>query len=175
MIEFVPFDLEVHRDEYIQLNIEYLTKNLDDLAENFNIDSRAMVGATEQQMAQGILESYKGLKPPQGVLFILKVDEAVAGMGAIKKLSESVGELKSMFIRPEYRGNGYGKVMVSQLMEAGREFGCDTFRLDTSKFMVTAQHIYRQAGFQERDKYLGSDVSAKWEPYWMWMEKIDHE
>ena len=171
MIDFVPFDLEVHRDEYIQMNIEYLERNLDDLDENFQIDSRAMVGRTAQEMAQGILGAYKDLKPPEGVLFILLVNGNVSGMGAIKKLSETVGELKSMYIRPEVQGKGYGKKMVSKLLETGEELGCSTFRLDTSKFMVAAQHIYRLAGFRERDKYPRSDVSAQWESYWMWMEK----
>ena len=171
MIEFVPFDLEVHRDEFIQMNIEYLTRNLDELDENFKINSRAMVGSTAQEMAQGILGAYKDLKPPEGIFYILLVEGNVAGMGAIKKLSDKVGELKSMYIRSQYRGKGYGKKMVAKLLETGGEFGWSAFRLDTSKFMVAAQHIYRLAGFVECDKYPGSDVSAQWEPYWMWMEK----
>jgi len=172
MIEFVPYDIEVHRDEYIMMNVEYLTRNLDDLDESFQIDSRAMVGRTAQEMAQGILGAYKDLNPPEGVLYILMVDGKVSGMGAIKKLGDTVGELKSMYIRPEYRGKGYGKNRVSKLLETGEELGFSTFRLDTSKFMVAAQHIYKLAGFRERDKYPGSDVSAQWEPYWMWMEKL---
>lgn len=171
MIEFVPFDIEVHRDEYIRMNVEYLEKNLDDLAENFNIDSRTMVGRTAEEMARGILSAYKDLKPPEGVLCILKIDGKIAGMGVIKRLEDDIGELKNMYIRPEYRGNGYGKKMVQKLLETGGDLGFDTFRLDTSKFMVAAQHIYKLAGFEERDKYPGSDVSAQWEPYWLWMEK----
>ena len=171
MIEFVPYDMDAHRDEFIQMNIEYLTRNLDALAENYQIDSRAMVGRTEKEMAHGVLESFKDLKSPMGVLYIIFIDGKVGGMGAIKKLSDKVGELKSMYIRPQYRGKGYGKKTVSKLLDTGRELGCTIFRLDTSKFMVTAQHIYRLAGFVERDKYPGSDVSAQWEPYWMWMEK----
>ncbi len=171
MIEFVPFDMDAHRDEFIQMNIEYLTRNLDALAENYQIDSRAMVGRTEKEMAQGILEAYKDLKPPMGILYIIIIEGKVGGMGAIKKLSDNVGELKSMYIRPLYRGRGYGKKTVSKLLEIGKDLGVNIFRLDTSKFMVTAQHIYRLAGFVERDKYPGSDVGHQWEPYWMWMEK----
>ena len=171
MIEFYPFDIEVHKDDFIQMNIEYLSHNLDALSENYQIDARAMVGKSEKEMALGILESFKDLKPPMGVLYIIYIDGTVAGMGALKKLSEGVGELKSMYIRPQYRGRGYGKKTVSKLLKTGKELGWTIFRLDTSRFMVTAQHIYRLAGFVAREKYLGSDVSAQWEPYWMWMEK----
>jgi len=163
--------MKVHKDEFLQMNIEYLSHNLDALAENYQIDSRAMVGRTEQEMAQGVLQSFKDLKPPKGLLYIIIIDGKIGGMGAIKKLGDIVGEIKSMYIRPQYRGKGYGKKTVSKLIETGRELGCTIFRLDTSKFMVTAQHIYRLAGFVERDKYPGSDVSTQWEPYWMWMEK----
>ena len=111
MFEFIPFDQKIHKDEYIQMNIEYLTKNLDDLAENYLIDSRAMVGMTAQEMAHGILEAYKDLKPPQGILLILTVEGETAGMGALKKLGQSVGEIKSMYIRPRYRGKGCARAL----------------------------------------------------------------
>ncbi len=76
-----------------------------------------------------------------------------------------------MHIRPLYRGRGYGKQMLNRLLEAGREFGCSSIRLDTAKFMTVAQHIYKSAGFIERDVYPESEVHAIFRPYWLFMEK----
>jgi len=63
--------------------------------------------------------------------------------------------------------------MLNKLLEAGREFGCSTFVLDTAKFMTAAQHIYRSAGFVEREEYPESEVPATFQPYWLFMEKVE--
>jgi ribosomal protein S18 acetylase RimI-like enzyme len=111
------------------------------------------------------------LKPPEGVTLILKVDGNIAGMGAIRKIRETVGELKRMWNRPEYRGKGYGKEMVNKLLEAGRELGCSSFLLDTPKFAYAAQHVYKSAGFKERERYPESVIQPVFQPYWIYMEK----
>jgi ribosomal protein S18 acetylase RimI-like enzyme len=92
-------------------------------------------------------------------------------MGAIRKLGEEIGEIKRMYIRPLYRGRGYGKQMLSKLLEVGKEFGCSSFLLETSKFMTVAQHIYKSAGFIERDEYPESETPAIMRPYQVYMEK----
>ncbi|MBN1683166.1 GNAT family N-acetyltransferase [Candidatus Bathyarchaeota archaeon] len=53
--------------------------------------------------------SLSSLKPSEGILYILKVDGVTAGMGALRRLDDSVGEIKRMYVRPSYRGKGYGK------------------------------------------------------------------
>ena len=39
MVEFVPFDLKVHKEEYRQLNIEHLTWAINQLKENYQFDA----------------------------------------------------------------------------------------------------------------------------------------
>jgi len=111
------------------------------------------------------------LKPPDGIIYLLVVEGDIAGMGALKKLSDEIGEIKRMYIRPPYRGKGYGKQMLNRLLEAGREFGCSSFRLETSKFMTTAQHIYKSAGFIEREEYPECETPPILRPYQLFMEK----
>ena len=50
-------------------------------------------------------------------------DDVLIGMGAIRKVSEEIGEIKRMYIQPSHRGRGHGKQMLNKLLEAGREFG----------------------------------------------------
>ena len=37
--------------------------------------------------------------------------------------------------------------------------------------MTAAQHVYRSAGFQEREKYPETEVPPELQPYWIYMEK----
>ena len=93
-------------------------------------------------------------------------------MGALRKLKIDVGEIKRMYIQPEYRGNGYGKAMLTQLLKKGKEFGFSTIRLDTGKFMDAAHYVYRSAGFQEREIYPETEVPPLLQPFWLYMEKF---
>ena len=171
MVEFVPFELKVHKEEYRQLNIELITWFADQLRENYQIDAVSIVGQSIPEYVDDHLEDLTRLKPPDGVIYLLLADGNVTGMGALRKLSDEIGEIKRMYIRPPYRGRGYGKQMLNKLLEAGKEFGCSSFLLETSKFMVVAQHIYRSAGFVERGEYLDSETPIVLRQYQLFMEK----
>ncbi|MFB0502607.1 MAG: GNAT family N-acetyltransferase [Candidatus Bathyarchaeia archaeon] len=173
MAEFVPFDLDAHKEEYRQLNIEHLAWAIDQLMENYQLDVYSGSEQTIPEYVDEHLEDLTSLKPPDGIIYLLVLDGNVVGMGALRKLSDDTGEIKRMYIRPPYRGRGYGKQMLSKLLEAGREFGCSTFLLDTAKFMTAAQHIYRSAGFKERKEYPESEIPATFLPYWLFMEKVE--
>ncbi|MFX0059659.1 MAG: GNAT family N-acetyltransferase [Candidatus Hodarchaeota archaeon] len=92
-------------------------------------------------------------------------------MGALRKVQMNIGEIKRMFILPEFRGNGFGKVLLEKLLEKGKEFGCSTFILDTGKFMKSAQHIYRLAGFQNSPEYSKSEVPKQLRHLCLFMKK----
>ena len=62
MVEFVPFDLKVHKEEYRQLNVELITWIADQLEKNYNIDSVSMVGQTISEYVDGHLEDLMDLK-----------------------------------------------------------------------------------------------------------------
>ena len=74
------------------------------------------------------------------------------GMGALKKLEEKVGEIKRMYIRPEYRG-GLGRRMYGLLEDKAKEFGFNVLRLDTSRLMEAALYLYNKVGFIEIEGY----------------------
>jgi len=171
MAEFVPFDLNVHKEEFIKLNVEFITWIADQLRENYQLDSVSKIGQTIPEYVDAHLEDLTSLKPPEGIIYLLVDGGDVAGMGAIRKLSDEIGEVKRMYIRPLYRGRGYGKQMLNKLLEVGREFGCSSFLLETSKFMTVAQHIYKSAGFVEREEYLESETPKIFRSYQIFMEK----
>jgi len=171
VVEFVPFDMNVHKEAYRQLNIELLAWIADQLRENYQIDAVSIVGQTIPEYVDGHLEELASLKPPDGIIYLLLVDGNVEGMGALRKLSRDIGEIKRMYIRPAYRGKGYGKKMLNKLLEFGREFGWSSFLLETGKFMTVAQHIYKSVGFVEREEYPESETPTMLRQYQLFMGK----
>jgi len=141
MVEFVPFDLNFHKKEYVKLNIEFITWIADQLGENYQVDAVSMIGQTIPEYVDAHLKDLTSLKPPDGIIYLLVVEGDIAGMGALRKIGDEIGEIKWMYILPFYRGRGFGKQMLNKLLEVGRRFGCSSFLLETSKFMTVAQHI----------------------------------
>jgi ribosomal protein S18 acetylase RimI-like enzyme len=76
-----------------------------------------------------------------------------------------------MYIQPEYRGRGYGKMLLAQLTTAAKEHGCRVVLLETGQFMEAAQHMYRAAGFVGRERYPEVETPPQLQPYWLCMEK----
>lgn len=92
--------------------------------------------------------------PPKGEAFLLKdKDDLYFGCVAVRKLEEGVGEIKRMYIRPAWRGRGYGKVLMDVSLEAAKILGYKKVRLDTLDSMQSALAVYRKAGFYEIPKY----------------------
>jgi ribosomal protein S18 acetylase RimI-like enzyme len=171
MVDFVPFDMQTHLSDYRQLNLELITWIADQFTANYQLDVVSMIGQTISEYVDDHLEDLTSLQPPSGITYLLVVEGNIAGMGAIRKLHKEIGEIKRMYIRPQYRGRGYGTQMLDILPAKGREFGCTIFVLETSKFMTTAQHIYRSAGFRERAEYPESETPPILRSYQLYMVK----
>lgn len=85
---------------------------------------------------------------PDGRLFIASIDSAPAGCGAMRKLEEGICEMKRVYLRPEARGKGLGKVLIEKLIDDARVAGYTKMRLDTHPpRMGKAVSIYEFHGF----------------------------
>jgi GNAT superfamily N-acetyltransferase len=173
MVTFIPLDIAMLRDIFALLNDELLTWIAEQFRSRYQLDARAIVGQTISAHVDTHIDDYMRLRPPDGVIYLLEVDGAFAGMGALRTLSDPVGEIKRMYIRPPYRGHGYGTELVPRLLDAGRAFGCVSFLLETSKFMTVAQHLYTAAGFVGRGAYPESEAPPVLRPYQRFMEKTE--
>src|SRR5882757_4066930 len=52
--------------------------------------------------------------------FVIRVDGAPAGCGGIKLFGTEYGELKRMYVRPQYHGLGLGKSLLDHLTDHAR-------------------------------------------------------
>jgi putative acetyltransferase len=85
----------------------------------------------------------------QGVaFFVLRQRGTPAGCGGIQLFGTAYGELKRMYVRPQFRGLGFGKMLVNHLADYARERGVGLLRLETGIHQAAAIHLYEQMGFQ---------------------------
>ena len=70
----------------------------------------------------------------------------------MKRIREDVGAIKRMYVRPEFRGKGIGRVLVEALLAEAQQIGYLTVRLDSVLFMKAAHSLYRSAGFRRSNR-----------------------
>ena len=79
--------------------------------------------------------------------FVMYHDGAPAGCGGIQLFGTDYGELKRMYVRPQFRGLGLGKSMVEHLCAHAREHGVNVIRLETGIHQRAAIALYERIGF----------------------------
>ncbi len=93
-----------------------------------------------------------------GVRFFAVFDagDAVA-MGALKALSDGSGELKSVHVRSDRRGQGLADAVLGRLMDAAREAGMWRVNLETGSqsAFAPARAFYARHGFGFCDPFEG--------------------
>ncbi|MHA2003397.1 MAG: GNAT family N-acetyltransferase [Candidatus Thorarchaeota archaeon] len=171
MVEFVPYDSSLHKDDFLMLNIEYLSWDAEMMLEKHDVDIASLLGVTAERYAKGLLNHYGSLGPPDGIVYLIRIEGRIEGMGALHRLESDVAEIKRMYIRKSHRGKGLGKKMLRKLVEKAREFGYSAIRLDTGDFMEAAHQIYRSEGFKEIEQYPGVQTPEPFLPYTLFMEK----
>jgi GNAT superfamily N-acetyltransferase len=167
---FIPVDLVRDRTMLLDLNVEYMSWNSVELERHFNISVADAVGMPIREYVEGMLDKVCGDQPPHGRFYLVEHDGAVAGMGGMREIAPGIAELKRVYIRREWRGNGLGAAIIDHLLGDARQFGFHTMRLDSGPFMTSAHRLYEAAGFVYRDPYPGAEVPAMLHPVWRFME-----
>jgi putative acetyltransferase len=76
--------------------------------------------------------------------------DELAGCGALKELSPTHGEIKSMRTPASRRRRGAGRAILSHIIDVARDRGYETLSLETGRHAVflPAQSLYRTFGFE---------------------------
>jgi putative acetyltransferase len=80
--------------------------------------------------------------------FVLRADGTPAGCGGIQLFGSAYGELKRMYVRPRFRGSGFGKLLLEHLADYARAHGVGLLRLETGIHQKEAIRLYERTGFQ---------------------------
>ena len=84
---------------------------------------------------------------PTVTVWIARDGDTVVGCGALKRHSETVGEVKRMFTRPQWQGQGIGRRILGEIQRVAEREGLTTLVLETGDRHPAAWAIYEKAGF----------------------------
>ena len=90
-----------------------------------------------------------GLRAPDVTFWTVWGDEGLLGCGALKALSATHGEVKSMRTPAHRRRQGAGRAMLEHLIAEARRRGYTRLSLETgtASAFVPAHRLYQSAGF----------------------------
>lgn len=91
-----------------------------------------------------------GLRDPAVTVWEMRDEDSLIGCGALKHLSGSHGELKSMHTLASRRGLGLGRCMLDFIVAEANSRGYSRVSLETGSMdgFRPSRELYRSAGFQ---------------------------
>ncbi len=108
-----------------------------------------------EQEVRGLPGEYA---PPRGVLFLAWVEGDAAGCVGVRPIDSETCEMKRLYVRPEFRVRGVGRVLAGRAVEEGQKMGYERMWLDTVPSMTAAITLYRSMGFSDIPPYRQNPV-----------------
>lgn len=90
-----------------------------------------------------------GLQRPDVTLWSAWEGETVVGIGALRVLDPTLGEVKSMRTHPDHLGRGIARSLLDVIVAEARSRGLDRLALETGSTpeFDAAHRLYERAGF----------------------------
>jgi GNAT superfamily N-acetyltransferase len=85
---------------------------------------------------------------PRAAFLIAWLDDMPIGCGAITTLDERTAHLKRVFVRPGFRGHGFGRLIMNALEEKAAELGYSVLFLETADKQLEAIGMYTSLGYE---------------------------
>ncbi len=74
------------------------------------------------------------------------------GCGAVV-LNSGYGEIKRMYVQPEYRGSGVARQILEELESTAQVRGCQELMLETGPYQPAALAFYESSGYRRRGPF----------------------
>jgi putative acetyltransferase len=99
--------------------------------------------------------------PPEGRLLLAECEGQLAACVALHKLGPGTCEMKRLYLRPQFRGQGLGRALAERIIAEARQIGYQRMRLDTVEpVMKDAVVLYRKLGFTEIAPYCPNPIAG---------------
>jgi len=151
-IELIAVESTAHRVAARALVAEYLHWVAEVAQTNYGLHFD--VGA----MVESDIEDRSKFYPPSGRFFLVRHADQFVGIGCLKRLSPDIGEVQRMYVQPQVRGLGAGRILVERLILEAWRVGYTKLRLESLKALAAAHSLYRSVGFNEIDPYAENSM-----------------
>ncbi len=105
-------------------------------------------------------------EPPAGEFVVVSDEGADVGCGGIRRIEDGPHgpryEVKHLYLRPETRGRGWGRLLMDDLERRARQFGAAELVLDTHHTLEAAGGLYEASGFSAIDPYNDNPNATRW-------------
>jgi GNAT superfamily N-acetyltransferase len=165
MIQIIIANQDEHAQSIRDLFWEYLQWANTKVEENFGVSFDIAT------MLEDDMNTLNKFMPPRGRLLLGYVEDRPMGIACLKALTDNIGEVKRMCVRPDARNKGLGRSLLNHLLEEARQIGYEWVRLDSARFMSEAHKLSQCAGFREIEAYEGSEIPKEFQNHWIFMER----
>lgn len=100
--------------------------------------------------------------PPRGTFVVVHDDGHAIGCGGIRMLSPTRAEIKHLWVRPEARGRGLGRELLTELEKRAGELGATEAVLDTNASLDAAASLYQGSGYESIPPYNDNSNATNW-------------
>lgn len=134
--------------------MEHLVKYSDQLKENVfsftDICFRELGKAFEPE---GRHSFYNDIDREFDSFWCLVSTDRVIGTVAIKKIDERTAELKALYLLSEFRGKGFGFLLLDKAVKFAKEESYQRIVLDSMSQYAEAIRLYERYGFRITERY----------------------
>ena len=97
-----------------------------------------------------------------GAFVVATSDGRPVACGGVQQVGPGVGEVKRMWVHPEWRGAGLGSRMLRHLEAVAARLGHRRLVLDTNATLVEAISMYERAGYSPTERYNENPYAQAW-------------
>jgi putative acetyltransferase len=113
-----------------------------------------------QNFAQEMEHFENEYSAPSGAFLLAREKGSFVGCVGLRKLSDTVGEIKRLYVAPTGRGLGLGEALVRGIVDEGKKLRYKRLVLDTLPSMLEARSLYQALGFKPVAAYRYNPVSG---------------
>ena len=129
------------------------------VADPGSVDARPLIAELDAYLARlypeesNHLMSVNALRQPNVTFVLARTSDIAVGCGAFVNHGGAYAEVKRMFVRPGFRGQRIGQLILGDLERRARQAGLCVARLETGIAQPGALALYERAGYVRRGPF----------------------